>query len=210
MDARVEAVLLPIARALIASDQIPFATHRAFFNDVLLHELCHAVGPVYVLGTDSVSVNEALKEHYTAIEEAKADIVGLHSIGVLIERGVLTRSDAKEHYVSALASFFRAVRFGTSEAHAKAAACALNFLKQKGAIRVDPVTAKWSVMFERFAPAVTSMAAELLAIQGRGDYDAAGAWLARWAVLPREVNDSLRRLDHIPVDIEPRYSIRWE
>ena len=209
MDARVEKVILPIGRELIASDQIKYVTPDGVFNDVLMHEICHAIGPVYVYGKDSLAVNKALNEHYTTIEEAKADIAGLHAVKFFIGEKIFAPDADRVHYVSSLASIFRTIRFGTTEAHGKAAICELNYFMDKGGVRIDPVTKKWSVVFEKMPAAVTSLATELLTLQATGDYRGTTAFFEKWGKTSREVEESLQRLRHLPIDIEPVYAIEW-
>jgi hypothetical protein len=210
MDARVNEVILPIARELIASEQIRYVTAEGVFNDVLMHELCHALGPVFVHGKDSVAVNRALKEHYTAIEELKADVAGLHSLRYFIENGIIAMEMQPLQYVSALAAIFRTIRFGTTEAHGKAALCELNYFLDKGAVRFDANTEKWSVVLEKMPQAISDLAREVLTIEATGDYQGAAALLDRWGRMPLSVSASLRRLEHLPVDVEPVYVTRWE
>lgn len=211
MVARVDNIILPIGRELIASDQVEYITSQGVFSDVVMHELSHSLGPRFVFGTnDTVSVNQALKELYSALEEAKADIAGLHSMRYFIEKGVVPKEMEKIHAVSALASIFRTIRFGTSEAHGKACICELNYFRQHGAIRFDPGTHKWSVVFDKFGPAVSDLARELLMLEATGDYAGVEAFFKQWSNMPKEVEESLKRLEHLPIDIEPIYSVTWD
>lgn len=211
MVARVEKIILPIAYELISSDQVGFVTTQGVFSNTIMHELCHSVGPIYVHSTgETISVNEALKEHYTTIEEAKADAAGLHSMRYFIRKGVLGKEMEQIHAVSALASIFRTIRFSTTEAHAKASLCALNYLRNANAIRYDQNTKRWSVIFDRFESAVADLAGELLLLEATGDFEGTEKFLNRWSVMPVDVEQSLRRLDHVPVDIEPVYDVKWK
>lgn len=211
MSARVEKVIEPVARALLASDQIRYVTPEACFNLVVLHELCHALGPKYVYGTnDTLPVNGALKELGSGIEEGKATVAGVHSITFLVRKGLIPREEEKSHYVSFLAGIFRTIRFGTSEPHAKASLCELNFIRDRGGFRMDPVTKKWSVNFERIEPAVEELARQWLTIEATGDYARADEFFRQWLPMPKDVADALQGLDHIPVDILPSYTIQWE
>lgn len=210
-EARLNYIILPVARELIASDQIRYVTPQGLFNFVLMHELCHALGPQYVHGSEGkVTVNQALKEHNSAIEEAKADMAGLHSIKYYIDRGIIPKELEREHYVSYLASVFRTIRFGTTEAHGKAAICELNYLRDRGGIRLDSATRKWSVNFNLIGQAISDLAHDLLTMQAVGDYAAVEEFFIRWAPAPKDVSEALKGLDHLPVDVEPVYTIRWE
>ncbi len=210
MDARVGEVILPIGRELMASDQVPYITPQGIFNFVLLHELSHALGPRYVHGSkDTVTVNQALKDLYPALEEGKADVAGLHSLVYFMKEGVISKEMEREHYVSYLASLFRTIRFGTGEAHGQAAICQINYLWEKGGIHLDPSSKKWSVRFEQIGPAIAELAREWLTIQATGDYARAEKFFGEWGRTPKEVQEALDRLHHLPVDVEPVYSIRW-
>ena len=211
MSARVNKIIMPVGRELIASDQIEYITPQGVFNFVLMHELCHALGPQYVHGSNNkVSVNQGLKEHYSAIEEGKADLAGLHSIRYFIEKRIIPKEMEKQHYVSYLASIFRTIRFGTTEAHGKAAICELNYLRDKGGIRLDPATKKWSINFERIGPAISDMARVWLTFEATADYKGVEEFFVQWAGTPKEVSDALKGLEHLPVDVEPVYSIKWD
>ena len=211
MAARVSRVIEPIGRALLASDQIEYITPRALFDFVLMHELCHALGPLYVYGcNDRVPVNQALKELSAALEEGKADVAGLHSARYFIDRGILPKEMERQMYVSHLVSMFRTIRFGTAEPHGKAAICELNFLRDRGGIRLDPVTKKWSVNFDRIGPAVSELARLWLTFEAMGDYDGVREFFGQWGGTSKEVDEALAGLDHLPVDVEPVYSITWE
>ena len=211
MTARVNEVILPVGRALIASDQVEYITPQGVFNFVLMHELCHALGPQYVYGSNGkTSVNQALKEYYPAIEEAKADLAGLHSISYFIGHGIIPKNMERQHYVSFLASIFRTIRFGTTEAHGKAAICELNYLRDAGGIRLDPATKKWSVNFDLIGPSISAMAKELLTFEATGDVAGVETFFRKWAPAPAEVTAALADLSHVPVDVEPVYSITWE
>ena len=211
MAARVSKVIEPVGRALIASDQIEYITPQAVFNFVLMHELCHALGPLYVDGSNGkVPVNQALKELAAALEEGKADVAGLHSARYFIEQGILPGKMEKEIYVSHLASIFRTIRFGTAEPHGKAAICELNFLRERGAFRFSPVTKKWSVDFERIGPAISELARLWLTFEATGDYTGVKEFFGQWAGMSKDVAEALSGLGHLPVDVEPVYSIKWE
>ncbi len=211
MKARVNEIILPVGRELIASDQIEYITPQGVFNFVLMHELCHALGPRYVHGSnDKVSVNQAVKDLYPALEEGKADVAGLHSIKYFIDKGIIPKEMEKQHYVSYLASIFRTIRFGTTEAHGKAAICELNYHREKGGIRLDPATKKWSVDFDKIGPSISDLAKIWLELEATGDYAGTEEFFRKWASTPSDVAEALKGLEHLPVDVEPVYSIKWE
>ena len=211
MNARVGKVIEPVGRVLLASDQVQYITMQASFNLVLMHELCHALGPKYVYGTnDKVSVSQGLKELAPVIEEGKATVAGLHSIKYLIDNGIIPKEMEKQHYASYLAGIFRTIRFGTTEPHSKAAMCELNFIRDRSGIRLDPVTKKWSVNFDSIGPAISELARLWLTFEATGDYERSKEFFRQWSHMSREVGVALKRLEHLPVDVEPVYSIQWE
>jgi hypothetical protein len=211
LDARLKKIILPVGQALIDPTQVPHITPEGYFNGVLMHELCHALGPQYVYGLKPrMRLNEALKELYSPIEEGKADMAGLHSIRYFIEKGVIPKELEKDHYVSDLASIFRTIRFGTTEAHGRVALCELNYLRDRGGFRLDPTTKKWSVDFERIGPAISDLAKDLLTIESTGDYQGAAQFFEQWGKVTPEVAEALKSVEHVPVDVEPVYSIKWE
>jgi hypothetical protein len=210
MTARLEQIVLPIGREILDGGQIALLTSRGMLHFILLHELCHALGPRYVYGkSDSLSVNHALRDLYPAIEEGKADLAGLHSMKYFVSRGLIPQTMEREVYVSYLASMFRTIRFGTAEAHGKAALCELNGLWDRGAIFYDETTKRWSVRFDAMGEAISSLAEEYLTIQATGDLNRATDFFKRWSSIPREIEATLHAIDHLPVDIEPIYTIHW-
>jgi hypothetical protein len=131
--ARFNAIIKPVSLRLIDDSQVQYLSDEGFFQFVLMHEICHAIGPRTVkLGINKgKAVNEAVGPNYSPLEEAKADIAGMHSLIYLIEQGVLPKEREKEYFVSYLGSLFRSIRFGLNQAHGKAAAISLNYFLEK-------------------------------------------------------------------------------
>lgn len=208
--ARVENIIIPVGRQLIASNQVEYMNPDAFLYGVMMHEMCHALGPTFVHGTgDRKSVNQALNELYSPIEEGKATVAGLHSFKYFVDHGIVPKELEKQVHVSHLASIFRSIRFGITEAHSKASMCELNFIRERGGFRLDSVTKKWSVDFERIGPAISDLARVWLTLEATGDYDGVAEFFRRWAHMPKDVSEALSSIEHLPVDFEPEYSIEW-
>lgn len=208
--ARVENIIIPVGRQLIASDQVEYMRPQAFLYGVMMHEMCHALGPKFVVGSgDKKSVNQALNELYSAIEEGKATVAGLHSFKYFIEHGIVPKELEKQVYVSHLAAIFRSIRFGIAEPHSKASICELNFIRERGGFRLDPTTKKWSVDFERIGPAISELARVWLTLEATGDYDGVADFFRQWANMPKDVSEALASIEYLPVDFEPEYSIEW-
>src|SRR5262249_24193699 len=122
LEAKFDAILQPIATLALAKKDVPLVTREAFVTNVLLHELSHTLGVDYVAGSKDLTVRKALRERYSAIEEAKADVVGLYNLGYLKAQGVFTDAETEENDATYLAGLLRSVRFGTQEAHGRGTA----------------------------------------------------------------------------------------
>ncbi len=210
--AKFDKSLGPIAAKVIAPDLLPYVTFDTYFNETLLHEFSHGLGPGTIKLEDgtTTTVNKALRETYSGIEEAKADIVGEYNFYYLVHEGFYPEALAKETAVTYLAGFFRAVRFGVNEAHGMAVMAIFNFLKERGAYVRDPATGFWSVDFTKIQDAVKDCASEILTIEARGDYEGAKAFMDKYGALPSEIEMQLAGFKDIPTDIEPRFALESE
>ncbi len=209
-EARVNKVILPISRALVSEDLAEQVTPQGFFNFVLLHEMAHGLGPRYSeVGADRIPVNQALKAHYTWIEEHKADMAGLHGLAHLVELGVIDSSLTQEHYASYLGGLFRTIRMGTGEAHGLAALVELNYLLENGGVTYDPASGRYAVDLQVLPANITEMAHQVLMIQATGDAAGAQALKDRYGSKGPELEAALQRVASLPVDPVPVYSIVW-
>jgi hypothetical protein len=204
-EAKFAKVLVPLSRIALAAADRKNVTFEAFFTHILMHELVHGLGPHQVAaGGKAITVRAALQETYSALEEAKADIAGLFALQYLVDKGVVDRALERTMYTTFLASCFRTIRFGLSEAHAKGIAIQLNTLLDAGGFRVAR-DGTFSVDPTRIKEAVKTLTAEILAIQARGDKAAAEAMLRQRALVRPAVQAVLDRSRALPVDIEPRF-----
>jgi hypothetical protein len=184
---------------------LPFVTEDAFFNNVLGHELAHTLGLKFTRneGKDTdVTIHIALKETYSSIEEAKADIVGMYSVAYFTKQGLYSEQQEKQSYASYLAGTFRSVRFGSSDDHARANIIEYNYLKNRGAITYDEKTGLYGLDIPKFREGIRALSELLLTIEGRGDYAAARQVIDRDGRLDAQTESALKRLSNIPVDIE--------
>ena len=138
-EARFNAIIKPVSLRLLDKDQQQFLSDEGFFQVVLMHEICHALGPktVKVGPNKGMAANASIGPEYSPLEEEKADISGLHSLVYLMEKGVIDKTREKYFFVSYLGSLFRSIRFGLNEAHGKAAAIELNYFVKHGSIVYD-------------------------------------------------------------------------
>lgn len=201
MRAKFDKIMLPIAEELIAEDQRQHITFDAFFGNTMFHEVAHGLGIKNTLD-GSGTVRQALKEHASALEEGKADILGLYMIRQLHEKGELT-GDLKDYYVTFMTGIFRSVRFGSSSAHGKANMIRFNFFKEYGAFTKDETTGTYRVNFDKLEEATDALTQLILQIQGDGDYAAVAKLVEEKAVIKSELQADLDRLaeKNIPEDI---------
>ena len=207
-DAKFNKILIPISRVVLNPAQQRNLAFEAFFTHILTHELMHGLGPHNItVNGEQTTVRKQLKELYSAIEEAKADITGLWALQYLIDKGVVDRELQRKLYTTNLASMFRSVRFGITEAHGRGVAMQFNYLTDEGAIRFNEKTATFSVDETRIKAAVRKLASEILTIEAEGSYDKAKALLAQYAVIRPPMKSALDRLKVVPVDIEPIFPL---
>lgn len=202
MRAKFERILVPLAGLVIAEDQRRHITFDAFFSNTMFHEVAHGLGVKYTLAGNE-TVRAALKDAYSAIEECKADVLGLYLIDWLAARGELDASRLPDHYVTFLAGIFRSIRFGASSAHGVANLVAFHHLREAGAFTREAPSGAWRVDIGKMKPAVAELAGKLVRLEGDGDYEAATRFLKEKGVLGAELSSELRRLEGaaIPVDI---------
>ncbi len=207
--AKFDGILMPIARILVDKEQLPLVTFNAYFNHILLHEFTHGLGPGRVTLPDGsrITVDRALKEANSAIEETKADVGGEYNIYYIIEDGFFPPSLKNEVAVTFLAGFFRSVRFGVEEAHGRANMIIFNYFKEQDVYSYDSRTGRWSVDIEKVPEVCEELLHQILMIQARGDYQGAREFIRKYGEMGEEVESSISRLKDLPVDIVPRFEI---
>lgn len=204
-----DSILTRIAQIVLHPSQRSQISFDAFFTHILLHEMSHSLGPHVLL--DSTTVRQHIQEHHSALEEAKADIVGLWGCHYFIEKGykdIIPPEWEQPLFITYLASAFRSLRFGIQEAHGKGQAVQLNYLWEKGGIAYDETNKTFMVKFDKIKPAMEELVNLIVEIQGTGDKKRAEWLMNTYGVVKNEVKDVLRRLEeeNVPVDIAPVYS----
>jgi len=204
-DAKFARTLVPIAKVVLSPADQDALSFEAFFTHILVHELMHGLGPhnITVNGRQT-TVRQELKEASSFLEEAKADISGLFAIQHMIDKGVLPKSLESSLYRTFLASAFRSIRFGISEAHGKGIAVQLNYLLDQGGVQAKP-DGTFAVNGDRVKEAVMALTRDIMTIQAEGDYAKAKALGDRLGVVRPQVQAALDKLAAVPVDIEPRF-----
>jgi hypothetical protein len=206
MDARVTYIILPIAKKLMRADQSKYATAEGYLADTLLHEIAHELGPVFSRRDGKqVDIREAIGSQFSALEEAKADIVGLFSAKYLIDHGVLPKERLPEFYASHVADFFRTARLSAAESHGLAGIMEFNYLAEQKAL-VRDTDGKYGIDLERMPDAVASLAKELLEQEATGDRARTEAWFKKYGAIPADLKASLSSATDVPIDIAPRFS----
>jgi hypothetical protein len=202
MRAKFDEILVPIAGMLIAEDQRQHVTFNAFFSNTMFHEVAHGLGIKNTL-SDQGTVREALREHASAMEEGKADILGLYMVTELFEAGEITEGTLEDYYTTFLASIFRSVRFGASSAHGRANMVRFNYFAENGAFVRDEETGTYRVEMDAMRAAMEGLGELILTLQGEGDYEGAGTLLGEKGVVTPGLQADLDRLAEagIPVDI---------
>ncbi len=202
MRAKYDKILVPIAGVLIAEDQRKHITFDAFFANTMFHEVAHGLGIKNTINGRG-TVREALRDQYSALEEGKADILGLYMVTKLYEQGELTGGSLMDNYVTFMAGIFRSVRFGASSAHGRANMLRFNYFGEAGAFTRDERTGTYRVNVDRLQSAMNSLAEKILTLQGDGDYEGVKKLMADKGAIGAGLQADLDRLSGagIPVDI---------
>jgi hypothetical protein len=207
-EAKFKKALVPISRVVLTPAERPHLSFESFFTHILMHELMHGLGPhnITVAGQQT-TVRKQLKELSSSLEEAKADITGLWALQYLIDKGVVDKRMERSLYPTYLASAFRSVRFGITEAHGKGMALQFNYLTDEGAIKVNEDSGTFSIDHAKIKDAVRKLSNEILTIQAEGSYEKAKALLDKYVVMRPAMKSALDRLQNVPTDIEPIFPL---
>jgi hypothetical protein len=209
LGAKYDRILAPMAGAVLVPDQARLVTKKYMTNETLFHELSHSLGPGTIsVGGRQTTVNAELKDQYSASEEAKADVMGVYNILYMMKRGELPAAEREQALATYFVGIFRAVRFGTDEAHGRGAAMQYSYLKEKGAFRWDEGAGRFRVDYDRMEAGLRELLAELIRLQGNGDYAGTKAFFDRHARLDERARSVLAKTSHIPTDIQPVYPMK--
>ncbi len=203
MDARVNYVILPVARKLMEPAQAAKVTGEGYLQSTIMHEICHGLGPAFArTAAGKVSIREAIGHQFSGLEEAKADVCGMFSLKWLIDHGALPKEKLQEFYASYVGGIFRTVRFGTAEAHGQAEMMEFDYLSERGAIRRN-ANGRYAIDFEKMPGALADLAKELLEIEATGDRERAENWFKKYGQMPDELKTALKAASDVPVDVDP-------
>ncbi|MFB0981056.1 MAG: Zn-dependent hydrolase [Alteromonadaceae bacterium] len=201
MQAKFDTIMLPIASTLIVPEQRENVTFTAFFANTMFHEVAHGLGIKNTINNKG-TVRESLKEHASALEEGKADILGLYMIRQLLIKGAIEEGTLQDYYTTFLAGIFRSVRFGATSAHGKANMVRFNYFAEQGAFTRNS-EGLYSVNIEKMTAAIDSLSEKILMLQGNGDYEGVGELVAKSGIIKADLAEDLARIEaaNIPVDI---------
>ena len=201
MQAKFDKILEPISKELMTPESMEHIKFDAFFANVMFHETAHGMGIKNTI-TGKGTVRSALGNQYNAIEEAKADVLGLYLVTKLAEMGEYTNTTMEDNYTTFLAGIFRSVRFGAASAHGKANMLEFNYFQNEGAFTRNE-NGLYAIDFDKMKVAVEKLAGDILTHQGDGDYEATKAWMGEMTVIKPELQADLDRVNEagIPVDI---------
>ena len=201
MRAKFDKILVPIADLLIVPEQRKHITFNAFFSNTMFHEVAHGLGIKNTI-TGNGRVRDALREAASALEEGKADVLGLYMVTKLLENGEITEGTLEDFYVTFMAGIFRSVRFGASSAHGKANMIRFNFFEELGAFTREE-SGQYRVKMDKMKVAVAELSKTILKLQGDGDYAVAKKFAEDKGFVGEVLKADLRRVNQrgIPTDI---------
>jgi hypothetical protein len=208
MDARVNYVVLPVAKHVMLPAQADKASGEGYLLATIMHEMSHGLGPAFArTAAGKVDIREAIGPAYSGLEEAKADVVGMFCLQWLVDHDVLPRNKLEEYYASYVAGIFRTVRFGVAEAHGQAEMMEFNYLSERGVIQRQS-SGRYAIDYERMPGGIRDLAKELLEIEATGDRARAENWFKKYGTMPAELQASLKSAASVPVDVDPVFSFK--
>jgi hypothetical protein len=210
MDARVNYVVLPVARKLMEPEQAAKVSGEGYLLTTIMHEICHGLGPAFARTSSDksagkVDIREAIGPGFSGLEEAKADVTGMFALKWLVDHDALPKEKLEEYYASYVGGVFRTIRFGTAEAHGQAEMMEFNYLSERSAIR-RKADGRYAIDYEKMPGVMADLARELLEIEATGDRSRAENWFKKYGTMPEELKASLKTASDVPVDIDPVFS----
>ena len=206
LGAKYERILDPIGDLVLKGDQSALVAKKYMELFTLFHELSHSLGPgTITLDGRQTTVNEELKDQYSALEESKADVMGMWNLLFMMEKGELPMAEKESALATYMAGLFRSMRFGIDEAHGKGAALQYGYLKEKGAFGWDASANRYVVDYAKMESGIRELLHDQLMLQARGDYEGTKAFFARYAKLDDWARGRFAAMESIPVDIQPVY-----
>lgn len=209
MDARVNYVIIPVAREMLRSDQAAKVSGEGYLLGTIMHEIAHGLGPAFArTASGKMSIRESVGPIFSGLEEAKADVVGMFGLKWLVDHGALPKEKLEEFYASYVGGMFRTVRFGVAEAHGQAEMMEFNYLNSRGAVTRDS-TGRYVIDYQKMPETIADLAKELLETEATGDRQRAENWFQKYGAMPAELKTALaKKTSGIPVDVDPVFSFK--
>ena len=210
MDARVNYVIIPVARQMLRPDQAAKVSSEGYLLDTIMHEIAHGLGPTSArTSAGKVSIRQAIGPIFSGLEESKADVAGMFGLKWLVDHDALPKEKLEEFYASYVGGMFRTVRFGVAEAHGQAEMMEFNYLSERGAV-TRAASGRYVIDYEKMPAAVADLAKELLEIEASGDRQRAENWFHNYGTMPEDLKLALKKKTaDIPVDIDPVFSFKF-
>jgi len=208
MDARVHYIIIPVAQYVMRPEQADKVSDEGYLLGTIMHEIAHGLGPAFARsGAGKVSIREAIGPIFSALEESKADAVGMFGLKWLVDHDALPKDKLQEYYASYVGGLFRTMRFGTGEAHGQAEMMEFNYLSEHNAIKRE-ASGKYLIDYAAMPDAIAGLAKELLNMEAKGDRQRAEAWFKKYDVMTEELKGSLKASSGVPVDVNPIFSFK--
>ncbi|QDX26868.1 hypothetical protein FPZ54_13195 [Sphingomonas suaedae] len=206
LGAKYDRILAPMAPLVLVDDQAKRVVKKYMQLGTLFHELSHSLGPGSItVNGRKTTVSAALKDQASALEEAKADVMGAWNILFMMDKGEIPAAEKPQLFATYLAGTFRSMRFGTESAHGHGAAMQYGYLKDKGAFAWDEAAGRYRIDNAKFEAGLRDLLRDMIVLQGNGDYEGTKAFMAKWAVLDDPARRVIASMGSIPVDILPVY-----
>ncbi|WP_232494757.1 dipeptidyl-peptidase 3 family protein [Novosphingobium kaempferiae] len=206
LGAKFDRILQPMGAMVLKPDQAALVAKKYMQYETLFHELSHSLGPGSItVNGEKTTVDKALKEQNSALEEAKADVAGVWNILLMMDKGELPAAERPQLFATYFAGIFRAVRFGAVEAHGKGAALQYAYLREKGAFTYDAATKRYVVDDAKMEAGLKALLHDMLMLQAKGDYEGTKVFMAQWAKLDADAEAAIAGMGTLPVDVRPVY-----
>jgi hypothetical protein len=206
LGAKFERILQPMGPLVLKPEQARLVAKSYMQYETLFHELSHSLGPgSIVVNGEKTTVDKALKEQNSALEEAKADVAGVWNILLMMQKGELPAAERPQLFATYFTGIFRAVRFGAVEAHGQGAALQYAYLRAHGAFTYDAAAKRYAVDDAKMEAGLKALLHDILMLQANGDYAGTKAFMAKWAKLDAEAEAAIAAMGALPVDIRPVY-----
>ncbi|GJJ04042.1 hypothetical protein RugamoR64_45800 [Duganella rhizosphaerae] len=209
--AKFKSTLTPISKLVLKPADQKDVDFDSFFTHILAHEITHGLGPHITKNNGAESTpRQDLKEAYSTIEEAKADITGLYALAYMMDKGQLAGTlgqgavAERKLYTTFLASAFRTLHFGLTDSHARGMAIQMNYILDKGGF-ISHGDGTFAVDYKKIKQAVIDLDREFLTIEATGDYARAKDMMAKYVVIRPDVQKALDKMKTVPNDIRPEF-----